>query len=104
MVGMGSKWLRLYDLRNGSSNNSPVLVFSSKCVLGVEADPFNANYFLSHSEDNLVSIWDVRNTGGPCLTLETDFHSPIRSVTFNPNISGLLAVCGENERYLPTNK
>jgi WD40 repeat protein len=101
VAGMGSKWLRLYDLKRPSgSSNAPSIVFGTRSVLGVEADPFNENYFLSHAEDSVVNIWDIRNNKGPCLVLETDFHSAIRTVTYNPHISGLLAVCGENERYI----
>jgi hypothetical protein len=63
LVGMGSKWLRVYDLRMDSTS-APASVINTRAVYGIQADPFVPFRVASYSVDDggMVMVWDLRKT------------------------------------------
>lgn len=68
VAGVGYKWLRIYDLREGPAS-VPGFSVPTRCVHGVFIDT-DSNYFASYSDEGTVSVWDKRFAGraeGECV-------------------------------------
>ncbi|KAI9106057.1 hypothetical protein DFS34DRAFT_43429 [Phlyctochytrium arcticum] len=99
VAGMGLKWIRGFDLRNGTSNSNS-MVISTKAVLGLAADPFNSHRFASFAEDNVVRLWDTRNSSEPALTFVADYRNGIGQLSWSTMRAGCLAVAGKDSPAL----
>ncbi|KND02899.1 uncharacterized protein SPPG_01978 [Spizellomyces punctatus DAOM BR117] len=99
VAGMGLKWIRGYDLR-AAGNNTPSLVIPTKAVLGIATDPFHAHRFASFAEDNIIRLWDARNTTEPALTFNAEFRTGITQISWSPIRSGCLAAVGKDSPAL----
>ncbi|KAJ3140651.1 hypothetical protein HDU90_007953 [Geranomyces variabilis] len=98
IAGMGLKWIRGLDLR--APNSAPTLVIATKAVLGIVADPFNAQRFASYADDNIVRIWDARNISEPALAFNAEFRNAIGHLSWSPVRSGCLAAIGKDSPVL----
>ena len=95
VVGMGFKWIRAYNLLDPTAG--PVLTISTKSVLGLTADPFNASRFASFSEDGYIRIWDSAiSLSEPLLVINTDFRQNLVDISFSPSKSGLFCAYGKD--------
>ncbi|GAA6060892.1 hypothetical protein JCM10212_000175 [Sporobolomyces blumeae] len=78
-AGMAGKWLRVYDVRSPSST---VTSWSTRSVHGIAANPFNAQQFVTHGDDGVVKMWDLRKPMDPLLSFsEADAGSIPSSVS-----------------------
>ncbi|OAD70468.1 hypothetical protein PHYBLDRAFT_182399 [Phycomyces blakesleeanus NRRL 1555(-)] len=84
IAGMGSRYLRVYDIRVDSGANP--LQFSTKAVHGTIVDPFNPYRIASHTEEGVVKIWDIRKT-----TDSISFY-----ICFSPSRQGSLAILSKD--------
>ncbi|KAI5779450.1 hypothetical protein DFH27DRAFT_489165 [Peziza echinospora] len=57
IAGMGTKQIRIFDLRDHQAN--PTLQAQTKCVYGITVDK-DQNYFASYSDEGVVAVWDRR--------------------------------------------
>lgn len=95
VVGMGFKWIRAYNLLDPTAG--PVLTISTKSVLGLTADPFNASRFASFSEDGFIRIWDSAvSLSEPLLVINTDLRQHLLDISFSPSRSGLFCAYGKD--------
>ncbi|KJE89668.1 WD repeat-containing protein mio-B [Capsaspora owczarzaki ATCC 30864] len=88
LVGGGSKWLRIYDFRADVSGR--LLTTSTKAVLGVAVNPFNAFQFASFSPEGAVKVWDSRRFTDAVLSLNVEPKN-ISDLLWCPTRSGLLS-------------
>ncbi|KAJ3180188.1 hypothetical protein HDU85_004191 [Gaertneriomyces sp. JEL0708] len=95
LAGMGVKWIRAYDLRIASST-SPSWAIATKAIQGICADPFHPERFASFGDDNVIRIWDSRNTAEPAAVLVTDFRYGISQISWCPSRHGCLAASGRD--------
>jgi WD40 repeat protein len=72
VVGMGLKWIRVYNLKKPDAG--PILTISTKSVFGLCSDPFDPFRFASYSDDGYIRIWDIRIPSDPLLTFYSDFR------------------------------
>ncbi|GAA5963459.1 hypothetical protein JCM21900_004650 [Sporobolomyces salmonicolor] len=57
VAAMAGKWLRVYDLR---SPPSTVTTWGTRSVYGIAANPTHGQQFVSHGDDGIVRLWDLR--------------------------------------------
>ena len=108
--------IRLYDLRDGSSN--PALQYQTLCVHNLAIDPLDDNYFASAAppRDTTICVWDRRNSirpsaaqgttteslnhDGPVCEINNFFEragqASIWSLRYSSTESGSLGVLGSN--------
>ncbi|GAA94126.1 uncharacterized protein L969DRAFT_93509 [Mixia osmundae IAM 14324] len=117
VAGMGAKSLRSYDLRAPSTHQQS-LVWSTRSVNGLCADPYDNHRFASYGDDNVVKIWDTRWPADSILSFSDDDASdkrkardvyparralePVKltAIAFNSSRRGLLASSERDERAL----
>eukprot|EP00762_Andalucia_godoyi_P005150 ANDGO_03996.mRNA.1 WD repeat-containing protein mio len=88
-VGSGTRWLRIYDLRDTNTPKVQV-AHSAKQVLGVRFDPFNHNRLMSYSDDGSIKLWDIRRmdspftsfTAGPKALVQAEWSSCVQDEIF----------------------
>ncbi|KAF2072229.1 hypothetical protein CYY_006452 [Polysphondylium violaceum] len=97
MVGTGSKWLKIYDIRD--TNTSQALTTHQKSVSGLCFDPFDSNRFATMGEDSLVRIWDLRKFDESILTINTNCKS-LQQIEWCPTRSGVLATVGKDKNTI----
>ncbi|KAL5006541.1 hypothetical protein ScPMuIL_015347 [Solemya velum] len=83
---MGSKYLKIYDLRDISR---PHLMAQTRSVYGVCTDPRNNNRIAAYTDIH-VSVWDLRSFERPILTLQE--ARPVIKIDWCPTRLGFLAV------------
>ncbi|KAK3770064.1 hypothetical protein RRG08_043220 [Elysia crispata] len=86
VVGMASKHLRLYDLRD---INKPRLETHHKCVAGICFEPLDRNRIASYM-DSHIAIWDLRSFDRPINTI-TENKSVVK-MTWCPTKVGVLSI------------
>jgi len=97
MVGTGSKWLKIYDIRD--TNQSQALTTHQKSVNGLCFDPFDSNRYATMGEDSIVRIWDLRKFEESILTINTNCKS-IQQIEWCPTRSGVLASVGKDKNTI----
>ncbi|EGC39299.1 hypothetical protein DICPUDRAFT_147940 [Dictyostelium purpureum] len=94
LVGTGSKWLKIYDIRD--INNVQSVMAHQKSVNGVCVDPFDCNRIATMSEDSHIKIWDLRNIDEPVMIVNSNCKS-IQQIEWCPTRSGVLASVGKDK-------
>ncbi|KAN0004083.1 hypothetical protein ACTFIZ_010242 [Dictyostelium cf. discoideum] len=94
LVGTGSKWLKLYDIRDVNSSQS--VMAHQKSVNGVCIDPFDFNRIATMSEDSHIKVWDLRNLDDPLIIVNSNCKS-IQQIDWCPTRSGVLASLGKDK-------
>ncbi|XP_033762093.1 GATOR complex protein MIOS-like isoform X2 [Pecten maximus] len=85
-AGMGSKYIKIFDLRETSRQH---LTTNTKSVYGICMDPKN-DYRLASYHENQVSVWDIRNFDKPIMTFPET--KPVVQIGWCPTRMGFLAV------------
>ena len=105
-VGTGSKWLRLYDTRDGVRGGaSASVVAHSRAVLGLRYDPHLHHRVASWSEDGLVKVWDHRQLTSPVLVVHSSGWKAAKArvvveADFCPTSPSLLATLSREEDFV----
>lgn len=90
--GMGSRWVRLYDIRE----SQPSIVIGTKAVYGIQPDPFNPSRFLTYSDEN-ICFWDMRMPNDPICILQ---ESNMSRVNFSNHRSGFISGFSRDTRVI----
>jgi WD40 repeat protein len=64
-AGMGNRFLRIFDTREGGGQSRPVQVANHKAILGLSVCPALPHQLASYAEGSTVFIWDLRHFGKP---------------------------------------
>ena len=89
LAGIGSKWLRLFDVRGGARTTHTVSTARGAYKLAV--DPHSSNLFASFSRtDHAIKIWDLRQVNEPVFSLPTDPRKMVSKLSWCPTRQGLL--------------
>lgn len=108
---MANKWLRLYDLR---SPPSTVTSWGSRSVYGLSANPSNSQQFISHGDDGVVRLWDLRKPMDPLLSFsEADAGAvptvsrrsgapvkPLAEINWDPDRRGIIATLEKDSSFV----
>eukprot|EP00300_Choanocystis_sp_HF-7_P018920 c20183_g1_i2.p1 GENE.c20183_g1_i2~~c20183_g1_i2.p1 ORF type:complete len:995 (+),score=180.09 c20183_g1_i2:38-3022(+) len=91
--GTSFKWMRLYDMKQ----STPVVTVSvcGRAVTSVSYDPFNPTRIASTQEDDVVKVWDIRNTATPLVEFEAVFRHSEASVMWCPTRPGIIAAISQ---------
>uniref|UniRef100_T1HA87 Zinc_ribbon_16 domain-containing protein n=1 Tax=Rhodnius prolixus TaxID=13249 RepID=T1HA87_RHOPR len=94
VVGVNSKQLKMYDLRDPTRaiNSS-----QTKAVFGVTGPPRSSYLFASYVE-NQIAIWDIRSLDKPVLTLPQ--AKPVIKISWCPTRKNLLGSLHKDSRSL----
>ncbi|BGP17039.1 hypothetical protein JCM10213_000325 [Rhodosporidiobolus nylandii] len=98
-AAMANKWIRVYDIR---SPPSTVTTWGTRAVYGLACNPFSSQQFVSHGDDGIVRLWDLRKPMDPLLSFsETDAGSvparksrsakPLADTAWSPERRGVFA-------------
>ncbi|GAA5938473.1 hypothetical protein JCM1841_006104 [Sporobolomyces salmonicolor] len=100
-AAMAGKWLRVYDLR---SPPSTVTTWGTRSVYGIAANPTHGQQFVSHGDDGIVRLWDLRKPMDPLLSFSeaeagsiparsrsSHVNKPLAELSWCPRRRGLLA-------------
>jgi len=103
VAGMGAnKWIRVFDVRlkgGMTGSTSASVLYSTRSVIGISADPFEGHRFASYGEDALIRIWDTRKVNDPLFAfaeseagdgIKQARPAPLLNVQFSPTSRGLL--------------
>eukprot|EP00007_Cunea_sp_BSH-02190019_P008955 CAMPEP_0174238428 /NCGR_PEP_ID=MMETSP0417-20130205/11187_1 /TAXON_ID=242541 /ORGANISM="Mayorella sp, Strain BSH-02190019" /LENGTH=1029 /DNA_ID=CAMNT_0015317259 /DNA_START=92 /DNA_END=3177 /DNA_ORIENTATION=+ len=97
-AGTGTKWLRVYDVREDAARPNSV-VAHSKTVLGVKFDPFQPHRVATFSEEGDLKIWDIRQLSpDPVFSMDTGSNSPLIQIEWCPTRAGILATIARDDR------
>mmetsp|Transcript_9262 Transcript_9262/g.20127 ORF Transcript_9262/g.20127 Transcript_9262/m.20127 type:complete len:1246 (-) Transcript_9262:218-3955(-) len=99
-TGTSFKWLRVYDIRMGSSMKRPAplsVVAHSKSVRGVCFDPGRPQCLATFSEEDQIKTWDIRKLDNAVAIIECNSKN-ITQIAWSPHRSGLLAAINTDER------
>ncbi|GAA5903242.1 Sea4p [Sporobolomyces salmoneus] len=110
-AAMANKWLRIYDLR---SPPSTVTSWGSRSVYGLSANPFNSQQFVSHGDDGIVRLWDLRKPMDPLLSFsEAEAGAvpsgsrrnggsvkPLAEINWDPQRRGILATLEKDSSFV----
>ncbi|GAA5969640.1 hypothetical protein JCM3765_000607 [Sporobolomyces pararoseus] len=110
-AAMSNKWLRIYDLR---SPPSTVTSWGSRSVHGLAANPFNSQQFISHGDDGVVRLWDLRKPMDPLLSFsEAEAGAvptvsrrsgaplkPLGEINWDPQRSGIIATLEKDSSFV----
>ena len=107
-VGTGSKWLRLYDTRDGVRGErgaAASVVAHSRAVMGLRYDPHLHHRVASWSEDGLVKVWDHRQLTSPVLVVHSSGWKAAKArvvveVDFCPTSTHLLSTISREEEFV----
>ncbi|XP_060067051.1 GATOR complex protein MIOS-A-like [Ylistrum balloti] len=85
-VGLGSKYIKIFDLRETSRQH---MTTNTKSVYGICMDPQN-HFRLASFHENQVSVWDIRNFDKPIMTFPET--KAVVQIGWCPTRMGFLAV------------
>ena len=98
VCSIGSKWLRRFDIREGTHNNFS----NARGAYSLTVDPNRTNSFASYSRaDHQIKIWDMRQFSDPVTTIMTGARETVTQLAWSPTRTGLLAALVENETAVP---
>lgn len=90
VAGMGSRWLRVYDIRQ-SSSSAPAAVIPTKCVHGIQVDPYHPFRMSSYStDDNEIAVWDLRRSS---LPIDSQGHWDSVEVAYGGSVLATDPIC-----------
>jgi hypothetical protein len=64
-AGMGNRFLRIFDTRDGGAQTRPSQVANHKAILGLSVCSSLPHQLASYAEGSTVYIWDLRHFGKP---------------------------------------
>ncbi|GAA6007441.1 hypothetical protein JCM11491_004164 [Sporobolomyces phaffii] len=110
-AAMANKWLRVYDLR---SPPSTVTSWGTRSVYGLSANPANSQQFISHGDDGIVRLWDLRKPMDPLLSFsEADAGAvptvsrrsgapvkPLAEIEWDPQRRGVIATLEKDSSFI----
>ncbi|GAA5930847.1 Sea4p [Sporobolomyces koalae] len=111
VASMANKWIRVYDIR---SPPSTVTSWGSRSVYGLGANPTNAQQFISHGDDGVVKLWDLRKPMEALLSFsEADAGAvptvtrrssapvkPLAEINWDPTRRGIVATLEKDSSYV----
>ncbi|GAA5878092.1 hypothetical protein JCM16303_002844 [Sporobolomyces ruberrimus] len=110
-AAMANKWLRIYDLRSPPSN---VTSWGSRSVYGLSSNPTNSQQFISHGDDGVVRLWDLRKPMDPLLsfseaeagavpTVSRRSSAPVKplaEISWDPQRRGVIATLEKDSSFV----
>lgn len=102
-TGTGSRWLRIYDMRDALKPVNSVVAHASKAIYGVCVDPFRDHCLATFSEEAIVKLWDTRVLKEPImqLTAPGSANNKIVQIAWCPTRgAGLLGAISKDENHV----
>lgn len=102
-TGTGSRWLRIYDMRDALKPVNSVVAHASKAIYGVCVDQFRDHCLATFSEESIVKLWDTRVLKEPVmqLTAPGSANNKIVQIAWCPaRGAGLLGVIAKDENHV----
>lgn len=106
-VGTQFKWMRLYDIRLGMTEEPNTahrktpqsVVAHAKAVKGVVFDPCRPHCLATFSDDGLMKAWDTRRLDNPVITIYSQSKNTSQ-ISWSPVQPGLLASVNIDEKCI----